>query len=133
MTKLVKEVNIVFTHFYYVYVEGEIIGNPVYQSKTVTVEIGFCPSKPIFVSEHYECSTAVKMGENIKVTIPVTPTPVLGRYIKVNFHGYRCRHTLKDNRFYLCIDSIIPKGIKFAEGDRDMMERSIESYYEQMK
>lgn len=124
-----KEVEVVFTHLEYVYVNGGVIGSPIYQSKSLQIELGFHPDKPAYISPEIPVKSTVVKGEELSVTIPIYPNIVFARYVKVKFIGLQSRFTLKDNLFYLCVDSILPKGKKIANIDGQLVDECLQAFY----
>lgn len=130
-TKLLKDITIIFTHFYYVYQGDESIGTPIYPSKFVEAEISFHPNKPIYTSPRIQVPSTVDIGQQVNIKIPIFPDIVIGRYVKIKFVGLHSKHTLKDDKFYLCVDKIIPVGHSDIPFDIEELESAVAHNYEQ--
>lgn len=125
-----------FFYFRYVHQGGVMIGNPVFPSKFVQVELSLVPDKPIYISPKYEVKDKIK---DTVIKIPIFPNLLWARYLKVKFYGMQCKHTLKDNLYYVCVDSVVcygyhseyesQSGYKFGK----LLKRATANFYNMQK
>ena len=127
------EVVVEFMYFSYVHQGNTLIGNPVFPSKSIVVELSMVPSQPIYTSKVHE----VKHIINDRIMkIPIIPKIVVARYLKIRLIGMQSKHTLKDNLFNLCVKHVSCKGYHLVPKDSPfsaLIDEAVRGFYQKNK
>ena len=126
---ILKEINIKFQFFYYLYMDTQYNSAFIYPSKYVQVEMGFHPNQPIWASDMLEIGPVQAEDPEINIKVEIFPKVIFARYVKVKFIGMKSRFSIKDNLFYVCVDEVIPELVPCKNIDSHILHEILENTY----